>query len=490
MLFILAICGAFNRALAGNNLNNGVKNDYIPQALQKKFYKIEVQTLDFLGKQQSEINGLIESYRGTSVYTYDLFSRDFCVGRGGVLDCQSFTYDGALAAMAFILAGKTDNARKMLNAYRKEFYKPKDDVLGLCNAYRTDKNDEDGLMVGIDGVKIHVGPMMWVSMAALHYTAVTDDLQYLGFIIETVKWARQQNHWDFPDGSKGGVSMGYGWGTDWSKVYSTENNIDYYAVLSMLNQLYFSGDSRVRNIFSKFGYGPGDIRTEIDGVERWFKEAAYSQKENAFYCGYNEKGADKTRALDNVSWMIDALGPQKLLDMDIDPFDLMEYAERRFLVINDVMGESVEGFDFTDPVGRRSTTRIIWFEGTGFQTVAYQVMARYAKKIGRKEKAEEYRLKALKFSNELDKASQLVNMSAGALPYTSKCLGEKEVMFAYCNEWELPRGHDGQWVASVSSTMWRYFVFCGFNPMSFNNSRVDYKIAKLNMNAIAKPSQE
>ncbi len=88
----------------------------------------------------------------------------------------------------------------------------------------------------------------------------------------------------------------------------------------------------------------------------------------------------------------------------------MDYAENHFLVINDVMGERVEGFDFTDPPGRNNAIRIIWLEGTGFQTVAYQVMSRYAKSVGRKEKAEEYRLKAIKFSDEIEKLSATVRL--------------------------------------------------------------------------------
>jgi len=122
----------------------------------------------------------------------------------------------------------------------------------------------------------------------------------------------------FPDGQRGGVTMGYGWGTDWTKVYSTQNNVDYYAVLSMLGQLYASGDTEARSIFTKFNYGPEDIKVEMDGIERWMKEVAYSQQEKTFNAGYNEKGINPTHALDTISWTIAAMGPQKLQEMDID----------------------------------------------------------------------------------------------------------------------------------------------------------------------------
>jgi len=89
---------------------------------------MEVQTVRFLDRQQSTINGLVESFRGTSKYTFDLFSKGFCYGRGGVLDCQSFTYDSAIAAMAFTLSGQTQKARKVFDSYKKEFYMSKNGV--------------------------------------------------------------------------------------------------------------------------------------------------------------------------------------------------------------------------------------------------------------------------------------------------------------------------------------------------------------------------
>jgi len=477
-LVLFLLCG---ETFAGNFINKEIDNPFISKSLKKKFYTMEVQTDSFFDCQQSKVNGLIESYRGTSRYMFDLFTRAFCYGDGGVLDCQSFTYDSAVAATAYAVSGQLRQARKILTAYRKEFYRSKNDFIGLCNSYRTDAVDRDGLRVGVDGLKIHLGPAMWVSVAALHYSALTEDFQYLGFVLDMAKWAQQLKHSEFADGQRGGVSMGYGgWGPDWTKVYSTENNVDYYAVLSMLRDLYLSDNSRVKEIFYKYNYGLSDIESEMRGIERWMKEVAYNPEDKGFNGGFNEKGVQKTRALDTVAWTIASLGPEKLQDMDIDPFDLMDYAERHFLVISDVMGERVEGFDFTDPEGRKSVNRMIWVEGTGIQTVAYQVMSRYAKKMGRNDKAEEYRLKAMKYSDELEKISDTVKLIDNSLPYTSRCLGEKEVLYAYSTEWELPRGSSGQWVASVSSTAWRYYALCGFNPLSFNNERITYRVARSN----------
>ena len=478
-LCALALCLANGEVFAASYLSKNLVNPFISRNLKKKVYKIEVQTTEFLDRQQSQVNGLVESFRGTSKYAFDIFTKGFCYGSGGVLDCQSFTYDSAVAAMAFTLAGQPQKACKIFSSYKKEFYTQKNEYIGLCNSYRTDAYGTNGLSVGIDGIRIHLGPNMWVSLAILQYSSITDDLQYLGFVIDMVKWVQQLQHWEFVDGQRGGVSMGYGWGPDWTKVFSTENNVDYYAVLSMLRELYISGDSRVREKFAKYNYGLNDIDSEMKGIERWMKEVAYNPEERSFNCGYNDKGAQTTRALDAISWTIAAFGPGKLQEMGIDPFYLMDYAESHFLVINDVMGERMEGFDFTDSAGRNNPTRMIWAEGTGFQTVAYQIMSRYAKSVGRKEKAEEYRLKAIKYSDEIERLSAAVQLVDGALPYTSKCLGEKDILFIFANEWEVPRGNKGQWVASVSSTVWRYYALCGFNPLAFNTEKLPCKIVKL-----------
>jgi hypothetical protein len=466
-------------SFAGNYFNKKIKNTYISPALNKNFYNIEVQTLKFLDSQSSKVTGLVESFRGTSRFAFDVMTRAFCYGKGGVLDCQSFTYDSAIAALVYTLSGQTHKTEKILDAYQKEFYRDKNEFPGLCNSYRTDKADDQGLVMGIDGLMIHAGPAMWIAMSAIHYTAITGDPKYLGFTIDIAKWAQQLKHWQFEDGQKGGISMGYGYQPpDWSLVYSTENNADYYAVLCMLKELYVTGDKDIRKVYEQRNYGLDVIEREMNGLERWMKDIAYNPLEKAFYCGYNEKGAQATPALDTVGWTIAAFGPEKLQKMGIDPFCLMDYAESHFLVKSNISGELVEGFDFTDREGRTNPLRLVWMEGTGIQAVAYQIMSRYAESIGRDGKAEEYRLKAAKFSDQLEKAANAIKLNNNALPYTSKRAAEKEVIFVYDGEWEVPRGNKGQWVASVSSTVWRYFAMSGFNPLAFNTDRVKYKMVK------------
>lgn len=449
---------------------------FLSPELQKNYFKLEVQTVQFLDRQQSNVNGLVESFRGTSIYAYDIFTRAFCYGKGGVLDGQAFTYDNAVAIIAYLVAGQEKKASDMLRVFRKEFYNVKNDMVGLYNSYRTDRTDNGMLVLGIDGDRIHLGPTMWIALAALQYTAATGDLQYLSFAIDMAKWAQRLNHFRFEDQSRGAASMGSGWGPDWTQIYSTENNVDYYAVLTMLNTIYEQGDEKVKNIYLRKRFGPQDIRQERMGVARWMKEVAFNHEEGYFNCGYNENGPDKTRALDNIAWTLSAFGPEKIAEMGIDPFELIDFAEKHYLVSDVIAGERIEGFDFTDTVGRKKSVRMVWMEGTGLQAVTYQVMAEYAASIGRDDKYAEYIEKSIKFSDELEKVSRLTRLLDHALPYTSKCPAEKEVILTFAYEWEVPRGHNGQWVSSVSSTIWRYFVLAGINPMVFDTDALRYKM--------------
>jgi len=99
--------------------------------------------------------------------------------------------------------------------------------------------------------------------------------------------------------------------------------------------------------------------------------------------------------------------------------------------------------------------------------------------MGLKQRAEEYRLKAIRYSDEMEKVSVLTGLVDDALPYVARQLGEKEVIFTFDYGWEIPRGNKGQAVASVSSTMWRYFAASAFNPLVFDRDNVNYKLFTL-----------
>ncbi|GAB1402067.1 hypothetical protein MASR1M68_09780 [Elusimicrobiota bacterium] len=457
------------------------REQFSPENLKSDYYRLQMKTASFFDRQTSSVNGLVESHRGTSVYSYDFFTRSFILGSGGVLDAQAFIYDTAIASLAYLLAGQNNKVVKLLKVCEKEFYNKKDESkFGLYNAYKTDvPRKRWGLTPGIDGNRVHLGPNMWVTIVALQYTALTGKLDFLQFAIDTLKWADEFNHYRFSDGERGAASMGYGWTPpDWSKIYSTENVVDHYAALKMAKDIYYNSNVNVESYFEKSGYGIDKIDTEIENIERWLIRLIYDKTKKSFNMGYNERGIDRTDALDTVSWTITAVTPDRLTELGVDPFYLMDFADEHYLVSDKIEGQEVFGYDFTNQQGRRKNYRMIWFEGTCFHITTIQAMADYANKLNKKELAREYQEQAVSLLEQVENASNLINLIDSSLPYTSKKPTEKQIFTTFADYWEIPRGKDGSWVASSSSTGWRLIASSAFNPLHFNKETVDYKLFK------------
>ncbi|MDD5757335.1 MAG: hypothetical protein PHR23_08695, partial [bacterium] len=325
---------------------------------------------------------------------------------------------------------------------------------------------EGTLLAGIDGDRIHVGPNMWVALAALQYDQINHTHKYLKFALDIARWAYDLPHFKFPDGSRGAVSMGSGWGANWSKVYSTENVIDNYAVLTILEQIYQQDPGQYQQLFKQRKFSLKKIRYEKSCIKKWLLEIVYSRQNQIFHCGYNESGVDSTKALDTVTWGIAAIGPEELVKWGLDPVKMIKSAEDNFFVQHDINNIAVSGFDFTDEKGKDpKRSRLIWWEGTGQMVITYRVMADFCRRNQAPEQAEEYEEKAFRYLAEMNKMNDLAGMPKGVLPYTSIQPGDREVINTFFFGWEIPRGKNGQWVTALSSTIWRVFGFSGFNPL-------------------------
>ena len=466
-------------AFAGDVVNKKYREQFLSEGAKKSYYKNQINISNFFDRQTSDINGLVESFRGTSIYSYDIFTRAFIFGKYGALDAQAFTYDGAIAALAYMACDQQKKSADILNIYKREFYCIKNDGYGLFNSYKSDKeNTKWGLPIGIDGDRMHVGPTLWVAIAAVQYTALTGKLDYLPFIIDICRWVEGLPHYELRGGQRGAVSMGSGWGPDWTKVYSTENIVDHYALLKMVKEVYELKNEEVKAVFAKKKYALQDINKEMFAIERWLMEVVYDKKKKTLNMGANEKGVDNVDALDTVSWTIPAITPERLVEMGIDPYHLMQFADQEFLVEDKINNVIIKGYDFTNFLGRRKDYKMIWFEGTGFHITAMQIMANWASDNGLHQRADYFRQKAMYFLNEMTKASIAVAMIDGALPYTSKIPKEKEIFTTFRWEWEIPRGRKGQPVASASSTGWYIIAMSAFNPLGFDKKNINYKLFK------------
>jgi hypothetical protein len=481
LLTAIFVLSAVSGVFAYDLVHKDYREQFSSPEVNQNYYKTQVDTIKYFDRQTSEVNGLVESFAGTSNLSYDLFSRSFILGKGGAMDTESFTYDGAIAALAYLASGQPKKAALILEVYQTEFYIEKNSSpQGLYNAYRTDKMAKKwGIPPGVDGDRIHLGPNTWVAIAALQYTAITGKTEFLPLAIDIAIWAGNLARYKFADGSLGAASMGFGWSPpDWSVIFSTENVVDHYAVLKMLKDLYeTSGEGfKVAEIFKKSNYTVEQIEADMTAIERWLMEVIFDETKKTFNVGSNENGVDKVDALDTVSWTIPALGPERLKQLGADPFHLMDFADDNYYVSDKVENERVYGYDFTNYAGRRKNYRMVWFEGTGFHIIAAQVMADYAKSVGDEEKVKLYTEYSIFFNDEMAKAAALIAAPHNALPYTSKKPQEKQIFTTFAESWEIPRGKNGQWVTSASSTGWRILAQTAFDPLGFNKQAINYRI--------------
>lgn len=444
--------------------------------------------------------GMFESFVGSAHFIEDVRYEEMPMMKTakGYLDDQAFTYDQALAIIALLNMGQADKAREMLNIYEANFGIPKNGYYGLFTSYMCDKFDYyfpspsgefNTLILGIDGDRIHVGPVMWVGIAAQHHFYKTKSAEFVDFIIKMFLWARELPHYKLKDGSDGSVCMGHGWGVPWEKVFSTENILDYYSFLQNLHAMIKADDDRVIRNMQINNISVTDVEEEIRCTERWFKEVGYNKRGTFSRGGFGPTDdgkytIDELDVLDVNSWAFTAIGPANLERLGIDPFKLAENAESRFGVSVFAQGKKYSGFDFgsKESYSRKRSEPLIWWEGTGHMVVAYKVLADYAYEKQDKNLAYWLFEKHKFYLNEMTRFSDdLIQRDSGQLPYVSKLLSENEISYVFDDWWPIARSEhaaqkitpasvEGKYVISIASTLWRYFGAAGLNPFDAPSS--------------------
>ncbi len=391
----------------------------------------------------------------------------------GYLDDGAYTYDLALAVMGLLLNGHREDAEKMLSVLEHEFYLPKNGIPGLYNSYRISHNyTTDDLAMGGDGDRMHAGPTLWVAIAALNHAKLVRNTRYLEFTLDIVDWCRTQlTYYKFPDGERGGVSMGMGWGPDWNKIFSTEHNVDYYTVLKMLEAFYAESSPEVRALFHEKKIDGKWLRDEREHVGRFLREVVFNWDQHIFQAGVNESGVDPMRILDGTSWGLGGIGPETFaewgVDLDRMVTSAVKYCSATYTLGN---GEVVHGIDFTDPEGYdRQRSPLVWFEGTGQFIAGLAELARYFARQGDAERARRYAAMSAAYTEDMNRFSRFYKLDS-ALPYMAIRPPTNEIVKTLKWEWEIARGRtDETWVKSMSSTMWYLYSVHGYyNTMRWN----------------------
>jgi tetratricopeptide (TPR) repeat protein len=376
------------------------------------------------------------------------------------LSQQASTYDQAAMGILALRFGDLEHARPLLQFFRTAWDTGPDregtrhGLRGLANFYNAD--------FGTEGIEktIHVGPNAWAGLFAARLANQTKGRDALQLALDIEYWiANVIPH------EKGGVAMGARddvYGATWSHIFSTENNISYYAFLTELLRSPVL-DKAVRVA----------VTAERNQVENWLVNEAYDTKRGRMRRGFNPQGADTMQVLDTTTWFLSAIGPRRLAVRGIDPERLMLNAEQAFEVtIGGRRGVDATDQDEADrtfadlrsrpdeinrPLNNRH--RVIWYEGLGQYILAWNQLAEYEGHAGKPDKASIYRRKAELLTREFDRAALSRVPALSAYPYATP---GKFFRFG----WGAPKESDDGPAASLIAGIWRCFAGLGMDPLS------------------------
>ena len=342
------------------------------------------------------------------------------------LNGQAFSYDEALSALAFTYFKDYALARKIFDFYltKARFEK------GFYNAYYVSGGEPAEFI-------IHTGPNLWLGIAVLQYTYLSQDTKYLGLAKKIASWIMNLQEEDPASGLRGGPDV---------KWFSTEHNLDGFAFFNMLYQL------TQEDIYQQ----------RAQEILNWLKNNAYDHPDVPIKRG---KG-DATIATDTYTWSIASLGPQTLIKIGMDPEAIIRFAEDNCSVTIDyerLGGEkvSVKGFDFAK--ARHSARNgVISTEWTAQMALSYKILSKYFASQGQSAKEKAYQDKAESCLEELTKmvitSPSPTGQGEGCLPYASADFVDTG------HGWYTPKGKS---TGSVSATAYAIFAYYGFNPLEF-----------------------
>ncbi|MCA9395619.1 MAG: hypothetical protein KC649_00495, partial [Candidatus Omnitrophica bacterium] len=389
------------KASAGQRLQDAQSN------MSEENNRIAKQLYAWLSRHANKKTGLVPSFEGDQELAY-----------------IAYTYDQALVSLAHTIMGDTVQAAKILHTYQTKAQKVKG---GFVSGY-------DSISVVPVEWNVHVGPNVWIGIAAVQYQRRTNDRQFQPMAEDLGGWLIDLQKKDPEGGLSGGPDF------EW---FSTEHNLDAYSYFKMLYEI--TGDRKY------------DIAAETSF--RWVMDHAADRSQGRFKRGRG----DATIATDTFSWSIAAIGPERLASVDFSPEGIMEFAEEHCRVtvpFKRPEGETVNitGFDFSKPenIPRGGVVSSEW---TAQAVVTYQILEKYFRRIGAGDKSDYYRTKAIFYLSELQKmiisSLSKTGQGRGCLPYATSAKARTG------HGWRTPQGHQ---TGSVAGTAYSLFAWKSFNP--------------------------
>jgi len=340
----------------------------------------------------------------------------------------AFTYDQALCVNVFLLFKDYAAAERILNFYATGAKVHKG---GYLNAYYVEDGSPCEYIV-------HSGPNIWLGLSILRYTEATGNNKYLSLAERIARFTLTMQ--DKEGGIIGGTRVSW---------YATEHNLDAYA--------FFDGLYRLTK--NKRYYKAGE------SVKKWLKSYSYTRG----VVPVNRGKGDSTIATDTYAWSIASLGPARLLDMEMDPEQIIKFAVESCRVktyFNRAGGRLlVEGFDFSrsQNLGRGGVISCEW---TAQMILAFEIMAEFYESSGMQDKSTYYRRLAVHYLEELQKliitSLSPTGQGRGCLPYASQDVVDTG------HGWRTPSGMN---TCSLAGTAYYIFAYHGYNPLNPGLSR-------------------
>lgn len=376
------------------------------------------------------------------------------------LSQQASTYEQAAMGLLSLRFGDTERAESLFDFFKRTWESGAESagnhagMRGLANFYNADFGSE-----GLEKT-IHLGPNAWVGLFCAKLANTTKNAEALRLALDLQYWMANVLAHD-----KGGVAMGQRddpFGAAWTRIYSTENNLSYYAFLTeLLRSPAIEKDQRVA------------VTQERDRVENWLIKVAFDSRRGLMLRGLNPEGRDAMEVLDTQTWLISAIGPKRLAARGIDPYLLMQNAEKTFgVTVNHHAGVDAadqqeanrvytELRSHPEEINRPAEDghRLIWYEGLGQYILAWSTLADYARQTGDSAKAAASMQKAEALTREFDLASLKRFPDQSAYPYATP--GK---FFRY--GWGAPKESGEGPASSLSSGIWRCFAGLGLDPLA------------------------
>ena len=365
----------------------------------------------WIKNHQSRRTGLVTSFEGDKK-----------------LEEWGFTYDQSLACQCFTLMEEQDSARMILDFYK---YKAEKSEGAFANAY-------DSYTGKITEYAVHSGPNIWLGIAAAQYTRKFKNEEYLSLAEDIAGWLIALQKQDKEFGLRGGPKFAW---------FSTEHNLDAYALFGMLYKL--TEDSRY-------------LKAQNRTLE-WLKKNSFNRLEGRM----NRGKGDATIATDTFAWAIAALGPELLEKSRMDPDQIMDFAETNCLVTVDYMGQDgekvkVTGFDF-GKYEHMARGGVVSTEWTGQMIVSFKIMVDYYKQNRDFYKAEYYSKKANFYLSEIEKmvivSPSRIGQGQGCLPYASQEDADTG------HGWRVAHGTR---TGSTAGTAYIIFAKYNYNPLNLD----------------------